>query len=62
MVTRRELLLAVTAALLPAKVLASAEQKNISWSEFRDQMTALAAIAANRDFDQKAVAEHGMRY
>ena len=62
MVTRRELLLAATAALLPVKVLASAEQKNISWSEFRNQMTALATTAANRDFDQKAVAEHGMRY
>jgi hypothetical protein len=62
MVTRRELLLAATAALLPAKVLAIAEQRTISWSEFQDQMTALAASAANRDFDQRAVAESGMRY
>jgi hypothetical protein len=62
MLTRRELLLAATAALLPAKVLAIAEQKNISWSEFQDQMTALAATAANREIDQKAIAERGMRY
>jgi hypothetical protein len=62
MVTRRELLLAATAALLPAKVLAIAEQRTINWSEFQDQMTVLAASAANRDFDQRAVAERGMRY
>ena len=62
MVTRRELLLAATASLLPAKVLATAELKNISWSEFRGHMTALAATAENRELDQKAVAERGMRY
>jgi quercetin dioxygenase-like cupin family protein len=62
MLTRRELLLTAAAALLPAKVLAIAGQKNISWSAFQDQMTALAAAAANRDLEQKAVAERGMRY
>lgn len=62
MVTRRELLLAAAAALLPAKVQAIAGQKNISWSEFHDQMIALAAAAANRDLDQRVVAESGMRY
>jgi quercetin dioxygenase-like cupin family protein len=62
MLTRRELLLTAAAALLPAKVLAIAGQKNISWSAFQDQMTALAATAANRDLEQKAVAERGMRY
>ena len=62
MVTRRELLLAATASLLPAKVLATAERKNISWSAFRGHMTALAATAENRELDQKAVAERGMRY
>jgi len=62
MFTRRELLLATAAALLPAKVLAIAGQNNISWSEFQNQMTALAVTAANRDFDQRVVAESGMRH
>lgn len=62
MISRRELLLAATATLLPAKVMAVAEQKNISWSEFQAQMTALAATGANRNIDQKAVSERGMQY
>ena len=62
MISRRELLLAATATLLPAKVMAVAEQKNISWSEFQTQMTALAAAGANRNIDQKAVSERGMQY
>ena len=62
MVTRRELLLDSTASLLPAKVMAIAERENISWSESRDNMTALAATAENRELDQKAVAERGMRH
>ena len=62
MISRRELLLAATAAVMPAKVMAIAEQKNISWSEFQTQMTVLAAARANRNIDQKAVFERGMQY
>ena len=72
MISRRELLLAAgAAALLPARVMASgghvtagqdgAEQKNINWSEFQAQMTALAAAEANRSVDQKVIAERGMQ-
>ena len=62
MISRRELLLAATATLLPAKVMAIAEKKNTSWSEFQTQMTVLAAAGANRNIDQKAVSKRGMQY
>ena len=67
MLSRRELLLAAAATLLPVKVMASGGNgsvgsKSISWSEFRLQMTALAAAEAKRNIDQQAVARRGMQY
>ena len=61
MITRRELLLAAAAALLPVKVLAIAEQGNISWSEFQKKMTALAATAENGGFERQEISEHGLQ-
>lgn len=66
MLSRRELLLAAVAAMLPAKVMASgsnasAAKKSLAWPEFQLQMTALATAEADRSIEHQAIAESGLR-
>jgi hypothetical protein len=68
MLSRRQLLLAVTtAALLPARVLASAGQQEkagsgeIGWSEFQRRMNALADAQAASSIDQQMLVTRGQQ-
>lgn len=67
------MLATAASVLLPRSALAVSNQhinnvaglvgrENINWSEFQNQMTALAEAGANRSMSQEKIAENGMQY